>query len=270
MMTRLIIRWLIVGAALYGGIALVARLLAGRALYHPEVASGRAPPSAQRVRDSAGNDVAVLHLPNPAAHFTLWLFHGNAEDLGDIEPGLQTLRDAGFAVFAHDYPGYGVSSGSPSEQGVYAASRTARRHLRERLGVPAARTILYGRSLGGGPAVQMATEETVAGVVLQSAFTSVYRVLTQRRVLPFDQFENERKLSALTCPVLVMHGRNDEVIPFAHGEALFAAAAGPRQSLWVAGAGHNDFAEVAGPRYREALREFAAACARAQAPAAAR
>lgn len=270
MMTRLIIRWLIVGAALYGGMALVARLLAGWALYHPEVASGRKPAAVQHVRDSEGNEVAVLHLPNPAAPFTLWLFHGNAEDLGDIEPGLQTLRDAGFAVFAHDYPGYGSSTGSPSERSLYAASRTARRHLREQLGVPAARTILYGRSLGGGPAVQMAGEEKVAGVVLQSAFASVYRVLTQHRVLPFDLFENERKMSALACPVLVMHGRKDEVIPFAHGEALLAAAPGLKQSFWVAEAGHNDFAEVAGPRYLDTLREFAAACARAQAPATAR
>ena len=256
--------WLLVFAALYGGLAVLARLLAGRALYHPEAASGRAPDGVQRIPGADGGEIVVLHLPNAAARFTIWFFHGNAEDLGDLEPGLRVLRDAGFAVFAHDYPGYGRSSGRPTEAGLYASARVARTYLREQLMVPAALTLLYGRSLGGGPAVQMATEERTGGLVLQSAFTSVYRVVTQRRVLPFDFFENERKLPGAACPVLVMHGREDEVIPFAHGEALLAAAAGPKRSLWVPGATHNDVAEVAGERYWEALREFAEICARAQ------
>lgn len=264
MTTQLVLRWLLVAAAIYAGCAVLARLLAGRALYHPEVASGRAPEGAQMIQGADGSTVAVLHLPNPTTRFTIWLFHGNAEDLGDLAPGLQAWREAGFAVFAHDYPGYGASSGRPTEANVYAASRVARRYLREQLKVPANRTILYGRSLGGGPAVQMAIEEKVAGLVLQSAFTSVYRVVTRWSVLPFDMFENERKLPQVPCPVLVMHGRNDEVIPFVHGEALHAAAPGPKTAFFVPGAGHNDFSEVAGPRYGEVLREFAAACARAQ------
>ena len=264
MMKPLILRWLLVAAALYGGLAILARLLAGRALYHPEVTSGRSPAGGETIRSAGGDEIAVIHLPNPQAHFTVWVFHGNAEDLGDLEPGLRALRDAGFAVFAHDYPGYGRSSGRPSEGGLYVSARVARTHLREQLRVPAARTLMYGRSLGGGPAVQMATEEVVAGLVLQSAFTSVYRVVTPGRVLPFDLFENERKLPAVARPVLVMHGREDEVIPFSHGEALFAAAPAPKRFLWVPGAGHNDLAEVAGPRYWQALREFADVCAQAR------
>ena len=262
-MKRAALRWLLVCAALYGGLAVIARLLAGRALYHPEVASGRAPDGAQKIPGADGSEVVVLHLPNAQARFTIWLLHGNAEDLGDLAPGLRAWRDAGFAVFAHDYPGYGRSSGKPSEASLYASARVARTYLRDQLKVPAAQTILYGRSLGGGPAVQLATEERVAGLVLQSAFTSVYRVLTQRRVLPGDFFENERKLPSVTCPVLVMHGREDEVIPFAHGEALFAAVVGPKRALWVPGAAHNDFVEVAGDRYWDALREFAESCGRA-------
>lgn len=263
MTTQLVLRWLLVAVAIYAGCAVLARFLAGQALYHPEVASRRAPPAAHQIKGSDGSVVTVLYLPNPSARFTLWLFHGNAEDLGDLAPGLQAWRELGFAVFAHDYPGYGASSGRPTEAGLYAASRVARTYLREELKVPASRTLLYGRSLGGGPAVQLATEENVAGLVLQSAFTSVYRVVTRWRVLPFDLFENERKLPRVSCPVLVMHGRNDEVIPFAHGEALLAAAAGEKSAFFVPGAGHNDFAEIAGARYGEVLREFAESCARA-------
>jgi abhydrolase domain-containing protein 17 len=258
-------KWLLFLLSVYVGLAIAARFLAGKALYHPEMASRAAARGVERVRDSAGNEIAVWHLPNPSAQFTVWFFHGNAEALGDLEPTMVMLRDAGFAVFAFDYPGYGVSTGTPSEGSLYESARAARKYLREKLNVPAARTILYGRSLGGGPAVQMATEEKCAGVVLQSSFTSVFRVLTRRWVFPGDLFENERKLARVSSPVLVMHGEGDEVIPFSHGAALFASAAEPKRSLFVPGAHHNDFVDVAGRAYFDALREFSAICARANA-----
>ncbi len=87
---------------------------------------------------------------------------------------------------------------------------------------------------------------------------SVFRVVTDWRLLPFDQFENLRKLPRVKCPVLVMHGTDDEVIPFSHGEKLFAAAPGVKSRLWIEGAHHNDFMERADERYWGALRDFAA------------
>ena len=241
-------------------LALSACTMVDRALYYPSYGSRRAPAGLQKIR--AGNDeIAVLHLPNPAARFTIWFFHGNAEDLGDLEPFLLGLRDQGYAVFAIDYPGYGLSTGRPTEASVYAAARAARVHLRDVLRVAPERTLIHGRSLGGGPATQMAVEEKPAGLILQSTFVSVYRVVTRWPLLPFDQFRNLGKIGRVGCPVLVMHGRNDEVIPFRHGEALFAAAREPKRSLWVAGAGHNNFTEAAGRDYWTALREFSDLCA---------
>lgn len=248
-------------AAGYVAFVALAPLLASRALYHPRYGSFRAPEGMKKIPGPDGTEIAVLHLPNPAARFTLWFFHGNAEDLGDIEPGLRALRDQGFAVFASEYPGYGHSSGRPSEDSLYAAARVARRYLRDELHVPAEHTILWGRSLGGGPATQLATEERVGGLVLECAFTSAYRVATKVPLLPFDQFQNEKKLRALHLPVLVMHGTADDVIAFQHGEALFAAAPGPKRFLRVEGARHNDFTSVAGPRRVDAVREFSALCA---------
>ena len=246
----------------YVTFALLARMLAPGALYYARLGSCRAPEGMRKLPAPGGGQVAILHLPNPSARFTLWFFHGNAEDLGDIEPGLRALRDEGFAVFASEYPGYGHSSGQPSEESIYAAARIARACLRDELEVPAARTIIYGRSLGGGPAVQMATEEKVGGLVLQSAFTSVYRVVTRWPILPFDSYQNERKLARVQCPVLIMHGGRDEVIPFHHGEALFAAAREPKRKLWVPVARHNDFADRAATAYAAALRDFSELCAR--------
>lgn len=252
---------LLVGVAGFVLLSLAACTMVNGMLYYPNYGSRRAPEGLKKVRAEDGNEIAVLHLPNPQARYTLWFFHGNAEDLGDVEPFLRTLREAGFAVFACDYPGYGLSSGKPTEASLYATARAARKYLREELKVPAEKTILLGRSLGGGSAVQMATEERVGGLVLQSTFTSVYRVVTRRGVLPFDQFVNVKKLPDVKCPVLVMHGMADEVIPFAHGEELFAVAKKPKRSLFVSGARHNDFLGVAGEKLWDALREFSALCA---------
>jgi abhydrolase domain-containing protein 17 len=258
---KTLLRGVLIALGVYLAFAVLARLFAARALYYPEIASRRPADGVQKIRGADGNDVAILHLPNPAARFTIWFFHGNAEDLGDLEPWLRLLRDAGYSVFAFDYPGYGLSGGQPSESSLYAASRTARSYLREQLSVPASQTLIYGRSVGGGPAMQMATEERVGGLILQSTFTSVFRVLTGVRLLPFDFFENERKLARISAPVLVMHGEQDEIIPFSHGEQLFAAAKEPKRFYRVPGAAHNDFLLVAGKQYWDVLREFSAFCA---------
>lgn len=253
---------LVVLVAAFVLVSLAACTVVNGMLYYPNHGSRRAPEGLKKLRMEDGTEIAWLHLPNLAARQTLWFFHGNAEDLGDLEPFLRALQGAGFAVMAFDYPGYGLSTGTPNEKTVYAAARAVRRVLREELKVPAESTIVVGRSLGGGPAVQMATEERVGGLVLMSTFTSVYRVVTNRRVLPLDQFENERKLGQVRCPVLVMHGTADEVIPFGHGEALLAAANEPKRALFVPGARHNDFLDVAGAQYWAALKEFSALCER--------
>lgn len=242
----------------YGSLTLFGVSMVDKMLYHPEIASRAAPSDVIRIPVGEGRSLAALYLPNPQARHTLWFFHGNAESLADCEPFLRELHRQGYAVFAYDYPGYGVSDGTPNESAIYAANAAALRYLRDTLRVPTSRVILFGRSLGGGPATDLATREPVAGLVLQSTFMSVFRVVTGWKLLPFDQFENLRKMPRVTCPVLVMHGTADEVIAFSHGEKLFAAARGPKRALWIEGAHHNDFTDVAGERLWTALREFEA------------
>lgn len=257
-MLRLILIGAVVLLLAYGALTALAATVVDRMLYFPDFASRKAPENLIRIPLPDGGSLAAVYLPNPAAKHTLWFFHGNAEDLGTLEAFLRELHARGFAVFAYDYPGYGVSTGKPNEKAIYAANAAAARYLQDTLRVPLSRVILYGRSLGGGPATDLATREPVAGLVLQSAFMSVYRVMTRVRLLPFDQFENLRKLPRVKCPVLVMHGTADEVISFKHGEKLFAAAPGRKSHLWVEGAQHNDFTEIAGERYWTVLREFEA------------
>lgn len=242
----------------YGVLSAFAASMVDKLLYFPDHASRAAPAGVIRIPTGDGQSIAAVHLPNPAARHTLWFFHGNAESLADVEPFLRELHARGFAVFAYDYPGYRVSTGTPNEQAIYAANAAAARYLTGQLQTPLDRVILFGRSLGGGPATDLAVRERVAGLVLQSTFMSVYRVVTTWPLLPFDSFKNLKKIPQVRCPVLVMHGTADEVIAFKHGEKLHAAAPTPKRHLWIEGARHNDFTYVAGERLWQALREFEA------------
>jgi fermentation-respiration switch protein FrsA (DUF1100 family) len=201
--------------------------------------------------------LAARYLPYPQARFTLIYFHGNAEDLGHVEPSLRELRDRlGVSVLGWDYRGYGLSGGKPGEPATLRDAHTVLAYVAGTLGVPPERVILYGNSVGGGPAVEVAANHRVGGLILRSAFTSAFRVMTHVRILPFDKFNNLGKLSRVTCPVLVIHGTVDDMIPFSHAQKLYAAAPGLKYKLWVGGASHNDLIETAGEDYWKALEEF--------------
>jgi fermentation-respiration switch protein FrsA (DUF1100 family) len=204
-----------------------------------------------------GASIATLYLPNPTAQLTLLYSHGNAEDLGQVAPVLEAYRRAGFAVLGFDYRGYGASTGgAATANGATRDMETVYRHAVSTLGIPPSRIVLFGRSVGSGPATELAARLPVAGLVIESGFVSAFRVMTHVPLLPFDRFHNLRHIRSVRCPVLVVHGRDDETIPFSHGRRLFEAAAGPKTALWVDGAHHNDLLLVAGPRYWSALQEF--------------
>ena len=245
-------------AAVYALFAALVWLFADRLVFQPQPPTYRASSALLRIPVDGGDTVAARWLPNPGAAYTLLFSHGNAEDLGDLEPFLRDLHAAGLQVLAWDYRGYGASTGRPSERTVYRDAEAVFAHLTGALGVPPERVIAHGRSLGGGPATYLASRHPVAGLVLESTFTSVFAVAPGVPILPFDKFRNERRLARVRSPVLVIHGTEDEVVAFSHGERLFQAAPGPRRRLWIDGAGHNDLLIVAGDRYYAALRELAA------------
>ncbi len=200
--------------------------------------------------------ISALYLPNPNATFTLLYIHGNAEDLGDIRPRLEQLQQSGLSVFAYDYRGYGTSDGQPSERNAYKDAKQAYAYLTQELEVKPNRLLVHGRSLGGGSAVYLAAQYPVAGVILESTFTSAFRIVLPFPILPFDKFTNLDRIKQVKAPVLVMHGEEDQLIPIQQGHQLFEAASGPKRSLWVAGAGHNNFPQVAGEKYFQALKEL--------------
>jgi abhydrolase domain-containing protein 17 len=254
-----LIRLVFLAAAGYGVLTLFALIFAGRVLFQPPVPSytGALVPYT-RVPVGTGQTLAVQYLPNPEARFTILYSHGNAEDLGFLQPVLTEMRDAGFAVIAYDYRGYGQSSGTrPTVRRSVQDAEAVYRYAVDVLDVPPSRLILHGRSLGSGPTLVLATRHPSAGVVVESAFVSVLRVVTRIRIFPFDYFHNLARIRRLQVPVLVIHGTRDGVIPHWHGRRLYDAAPEPKRSYWVEGAGHNDLALVAGADHGRVLADFA-------------
>jgi fermentation-respiration switch protein FrsA (DUF1100 family) len=242
----------------YGGMCVVAHLVSDRMIFQPPPASYEDTSRILKLSSADGARISAVHLPNPPAAYTILYSHGNAEDLGLITSELTRLREWGFAVFAYDYHGYGTSEGRPSESRVYQDIDAAYAYLTATLGVAPGRIIAYGRSVGSGPAVDLAARKPLGGLVVESGFVSAFRVALRLPVLPFDKFRNLDKIARVACPVLVMHSTEDEMVPVAHGRRLFDAALAPKRSLWIEGAGHNDFTLAAGERQGQALRELAA------------
>ncbi|MGE9295312.1 MAG: alpha/beta hydrolase [Puniceicoccales bacterium] len=203
-----------------------------------------------------GNEITALYLENPKATYTILYSYGNGEDLGTVRPKLEALHAQGYAVLGYDYPGYGTSDGRPSEQGCLEAIAAAFSYLVILRDVAPDSIVLFGRSLGGGPAFALASQKPVAGLITDGTFTSTFRVVTKRKLVPWDKFDNLAVIDKVQCPVLIIHGTEDRTVPFAHAETLYKAAPGRKEKLFVQGAGHNNLIEVAGSRYWDTVDSF--------------
>jgi fermentation-respiration switch protein FrsA (DUF1100 family) len=256
-MKRFLRSMLLVIVALYAGLFVYALFLSDGVIFQPHPSSTKDGPEVIKLASTDGNKISAVHLTNPSAKFTLLVSHGNAEDLGDDHYWLEDLRKAGFNVLAYDYQGYGTSEGKPSERHAYQDEEAAYDYLVATLKIPPDRIIIFGKSVGTGPAVYLAARKPAAGLILQSPFLSAFRVLTRIPILPFDKFANYKDIRRVHYPVLIVHGTADQVVGFWHGAKLYDLANGPKQSLWVQGAGHNDVELVAGERYFKALQNFA-------------
>ncbi len=235
----------------------VAVFLSDGMIFLPQPSSYRDDAGITKLHTAGGKAISATYLPNPQAKFTILYSHGNAEDIGDLAPLFNELHDAGFAVLGYDYEGYGTSEGKPGEDASYQDIAAAYKFLTDDQHVPPGRIIIFGRSVGNGPAIDLAAREPVGGLIVQSGFTTAFTVLTRVPLVPFERFRNIDKIKKVHCPVLVMHGRKDGVIPFYMGERLFRAAPEPKWAVWAPNAGHNDFEWMARDQYLPAIHDFA-------------
>ena len=205
--------------------------------------------------------VAGVWSPAPGATRAVLFSHGNAEDLRYVRDRLALLNRLGLSALAWEYPGYGPAPGKPTEKSVYAAAETAFRHLVEERGFAPSNIVVCGYSIGSGPACWLAERHPDVGALLLIApFKSAVRVVTRVRLLPFDPFPNLARLARTRCPVLVLHGTADRVIPSWHGETVAAAAGGRGRFVPVPGATHVSVfhAAFADPAASAILRAFLA------------
>jgi uncharacterized protein len=188
--------------------------------------------------------------------------HGNAGNISDRLGEAWVLARGGFDVALFDYRGYGTSTGRPDEHGTYRDARAARAALLAQPGVDPERVLYLGESLGGAIALALAVQAPPRGLVLQSTFTSVRDVA--RRHYPLipaplvpDAYPSLRRLAELRSPLLVLHGDRDDIIPLAHGQALFEAAPVPARMHVFEGIGHNDLVASAGAEYAKVIAGWA-------------
>jgi pimeloyl-ACP methyl ester carboxylesterase len=213
------------------------------------------------LRSEDGVRLHAFFLPAPGASRALLFLHGNAGNASQRLPNAAQLVQLGTHVLLLDYRGFGLSQGKPSEPGVYADARAALAHLVETRGFPEARIVIFGRSLGGAVAVDLAQERGLAGLVLESTFPSVADVARSvlgapAALLLRGRFESGRKLARVRCPLLFFHGDRDRVIDFALGRRLFELAPGPKAFETIPGAGHNDTTQVGGRAYFARILRF--------------
>ena len=210
-----------------------------------------------------GETLHGWYLPKPGADHTLLFCHGNAGNISHRMESLQIFHAMGLSVLIFDYRGYGQSTGTPSEAGTYRDVAAAWHHLVDGRGIAPDRIVLFGRSLGAGIAASLPELGRAAGLILESTFTSVPDLAAQLypwlpvRWLSRYQYRTLARLPKIVIPVLIIHSRNDEIIPFSHGQRLYEAANAPKSLLELSGDHNGGFLRERS-LYTEGLRRFMA------------
>jgi hypothetical protein len=218
----------------------------------------------------AGEPRQTLHgwwvaAPNPRAKMVLYL-HGNDGNVSTNMDGIEHLRELGYSVFLIDYRGYGASDGGfPSEEGVYRDAEAAWDYLAHERGLDPINLVIYGHSLGGAIAIELALRHPEAGALLvESSFTSIRdlaRLDARFAAVPVGPFLNQRfdsiaKVGRLRPPVLYIHGTADEIVPFEMGKSLYEATPAARGFVAIRGGRHENSAVVGGAELRSAIGRF--------------
>ena len=201
------------------------------------------------------------YIPVQDSEFTILFCHGNGGNIMHRLDSLSLFRKLGFSCFIFDYRGYGRSQGKPGEKGTYVDVCSAYRWLRRTKRVSAERIIVFGRSLGGCMAARLACKARVRALVLESSFTSYvdmgrkfYPYMPVRWFARFG-YETITHVRRIKCPLLVIHSRQDEIVPFEFGIQLFESGVEPKTFVEISG-GHNDGFLTSGDVYEQAWMEW--------------
>lgn len=250
---------------LYGAICLVVFLVQGRLLFKPTGPLERTPAELglkyedRWIETEADERVHAWHIPHEQARARVLFLHGNMGNIADRLESLGVLHQLGLEVLALDYPGYGKSSGRPSETSCYRAAEAWFEELRSMS--PTLPILVWGRSMGGGIASKFVNTPGVQAMVLEATFTSMPDVAQEQypwlpaRYLTRVMFPTRERLQRAQFPILIVHSTQDEMIPFAHGQALLAAAGQHGTFIQITGT-HGEGYFSSGQSYLRPLKEF--------------
>ncbi len=201
------------------------------------------------------------YIPQPGAQRVLLFLHGNAGNISHRGDSIAIFRRLGLSVFIFDYRGYGRSDGTPTEAGLYQDAAAAWDYLTKTRGLAANEILIFGRSLGGAVAAQLASRVQPGALILESSLSSardfaqaVFPLLSRLVVVRYD-FDTVARLAQVHCPVLVLHSPTDEIMPYRLGEKLYQSAHEPKRFVALQG-DHNTGFLQSQPQYQEALAEF--------------
>jgi uncharacterized protein len=206
-----------------------------------------------------GETINGLFFPGEDKTRAILYFHGNAGDLSGWQFVAEDLLPSGLSIFIVDYRGYGKSTGSISEKGLYADAEAAYQFLVERKKIKSDSIIIYGRSIGTGVAVEIASRKKCAGLVLESSYSSLATLANEK--VPFffpsfylhAKFNNLNKIGQVSAPIAFVHGADDTLIPPAHSHVLFEAFRGKKTFVLIDKGQHNDLHGF--PEYKNFINE---------------
>lgn len=261
-------RLLIIGVALLV-VGILARIFENKFIYFPpRYPEGWTSPSAYALpvedlwlTDGDGVRINAWFLADSASPKALLWFHGNAENIGMGLEQMKALSRLGINVLAIDFRGYGKSEGSPSEAGVYLDGEAGYQYLVESRHFEPRNIFIYGHSLGGAVATEVAFRHQCGGLIVESSFTSMRDMARHVMKIPFmeyvtkSRFDSIAKIAQVRAPVMIIHGREDKLIPFSMGQRLYAAAHEPKTFL-ATQSGHDDPYIMGGKEYWDRWRTF--------------
>ena len=212
---------------------------------------------------SDGEKLHGWFIPHAGARQVLLFFHGNAGNISHRQASVEIFHRTGLSVLIFDYRGYGRSNGRPTESGLYTDAAAAWTYLTDHRGFDSRDILLFGRSLGGAVAAQLASQVEPGALILESTFSSardvartIYPVLSWLIIKRFD-FDTAGWLQSVHCPVLVLHSPDDEIIPFELGSKVYESAPTPKVFQKMRGDHNNGFL-LSQPQYQQALAAFLA------------
>jgi len=245
--------WAVRVGIVYLGVLLVLMLLENRMVYRPSTAAADwAVPPTPEIEDvwlkaADGTKLHAWYCPQPGSDKAVLYLHGNAGNLSHRGKSIVNVRDALKAsVLIVDYPGYGKSEGAPSEKGCYQSADAAYAWLTQEKTIAPGKLLLFGASLGGAVAVDLASRKEHRALILVKTFTSApdvgatfYPWLPVRWVMR-NRFDSAAKIKNVRTPVFIAHGSQDRIVPFALGKRLYEAANEPKTFVELEGQDHND------------------------------